>query len=514
MTATIPPVPAPSFSDANMARWGQQVALAISSLRSADLVTTDDLVAFAKKYGIEATAKRAAQPGDIQVQDGAIPLSDLVERLLANRQFQDALTGKTTTTAASGQDDVAVHDLEARLMQVINDLSDATDASIKALQNSTGGVTRGPINAWGILTYWDNEQAGRCVYWVLFNGGDAAIAPPSYPNPITSILVIGDRVTLRNSASASSTYMETRQWLGSKVGWVKEYATNAFDSVANLPQFFDGVLTVIPEAGKLANTAQVRGSTLKLGTGGSTANPTLDAVIHELDYNAVGTQSYNTLQELAKANSKRGPIWASYGLGDLSYSDSTAAQLIWAQLNRGNTWQGFYPSMPDPSTFLVTGDTVTVSWGKDQYGAASQMVSKMWHGGSLGWQFFTSPYVAFQDVQNLPQFLDGVLSVLSAVRGKIKGEAIIDGTSTTLAQIERRVFGYGDGTIPYALDLIVSSLSSKASTTSVSDLAAHIYTLSTRLDQMETSAGHSSDIAQISEWIGDLASRVGALESA
>ena len=142
---------------------------------------------------------------------------------------------------------------------------------------------------------------------------------------------------------------------------------------------------VINGSSQLIKTTAILGSVLKLGSGGAKFDPTLDDIIHEMDYNTPGTQAYNTVQALASvagrpaartAIATRAEVGGSTGL-PLAINPHIAS---WAVLYIlvGYTNPGYWE--PFPTAFLVSGDTVV--FRDAATGSSIGMVT--WNGSAWG----------------------------------------------------------------------------------------------------------------------------------
>lgn len=391
MTVSISGVPQLQSNDAALARWAQAVNTAFESLRNAGLVTSDDLAALAKKYGLSVAAQRSTAPGDVVIDmgngvSGSISISDLANKLIKNQAFKAAITPtQQTATTQTAPNNNAVDDLEARLLQITSELASQI-ANINP-GTSTAGITRGAISACGVWPNWDNTPsnstlAAQCVIWTLKNGGDINNVPAFPADPVGQ-LVIGDVVTFRYKAGVPANtvpypsddcdFEMSRQWLGKTVGWVEMRGTTSFESVVNLRGFALNVAALI------------------------------------------GTS--------------RGSVQAS--VTGHTWDDNLAACAVWNMITYGRSNDASaYPANKSPADFLVTGDTVFFAAGPDAFGGMSYMHTRQYVAG-VGWEIFQAPYIGFNDVQNLSVFWAGVASVINDRGHVLRGTKVTDGQLRT-----------------------------------------------------------------------------------
>lgn len=303
MTAKIPPVADYSTTDAGLSRWVSSVNSALKALRDAKLITQDDLDELMRKASARVSTAARADAADITVDAGGIiPITTLVDKLLANQKFKDSLGGtaqKTATPSGSGASTSDLYTLEQAASTALKAAQDAANSAASANDSlaQVKATTRGPIKSSGVLGYWDDVVAARCIYWMQLNGGTGSA--PTFPTNINAYLVVGDIVALRSAATGASSWFEAKQWLGSAIGWAVTPNSTDFNDVINLPTLLANVNAVIDTNLRLVKLTQVANGNLVSGTGVTVTNPTLGQIINEFDYNTPGTQAYNTLHALS-----------------------------------------------------------------------------------------------------------------------------------------------------------------------------------------------------------------------
>lgn len=315
MTAKVPAVPDYGSADPGLSRWVSAVNNALKALRDADLITQADIDDMIRKANASISTSTRANAADITVDAGGIiPITTLVDKLLANQKFKDSLGGTVqNNTAQSGAGGASTSDLytleqAALTAQKSAESAAAAAAQAQTLVNQVKATTRGPIRSTGVASSWSDTTAAQCVYWMQYNGGTGS--PPSFPANVAAYLVVGDMVAMRDQVSGPSTWFEAKQWLGSTIGWTVTPNSLDFNDVINLPTLLSNVNAVIDANLRLVKTTQVAGANLKPGAGGTVPNPTLAQITNEFDYTAPNTQAYNTLQALIDLSTRMASVEA------------------------------------------------------------------------------------------------------------------------------------------------------------------------------------------------------------
>lgn len=229
------------ISLSELIQWARSINQCIETLtgsRGSERVATASELKLVQDVVDKLTsAKREVKPGDITIDIGggltaSVSLSQLVEKLVADKRMQAAFAASNSATSAANSTDSSGLTRVQQMLQSEVDAaaqvasaakSDAAsakktaDEAIQLALKSSGGG-RGSIVGYGSLGYfqtnaWRDEVAIYVVQESL--GLNRAGVVPSASD--TANLVIGDMVTLTGIDGTTS---HTRQWLGPSAGWV------------------------------------------------------------------------------------------------------------------------------------------------------------------------------------------------------------------------------------------------------------------------------------------------------
>lgn len=363
MTAKVPGVPQLQTKDTALARWAQAINTAIQALANAKLITQDDIDTLNRRAASVLTAQRESKGDDVTVDfggglSGSVAMTELVSKLTANQGFKNALSklygvdAAGTGTGSSLDDGVSQTDIDTlnSAISLVSQLAQEANQSATEAKKLAAGfayASRGPIRAAGVWASWNDLVAARSIYWTAFNGGTGTA--PAWPANADDFLVVGDVVTLRDTFTEPCSWFESKQWLGSGIGWVSMPSSIDFNDVINLGTMLTNLAAI------LTPSLQLVGSTVVAGTG-------------------------RTLAQIASA---RAPITWAYGQVPFeaggttfpaAWNDSVASYCVLYQMY-GNfpLWQ-----YPMPTAWLVYGDRCRLYNPAGGYDETRQWTGSAW----------------------------------------------------------------------------------------------------------------------------------------